>query len=218
MWKYLMTYPTYPLTLQIVEGMVEGKKEKRQTEETMVWQHQRVDRTELYEGQTQCTRQISVEENDKEVCRRWSPIVRGDGGSEVATFSLPTPLECFKDRGRGWLLVCLAGTLTKCRPIHPTDYNWGKKFWRTTVDFLMVSPLPVSMSIYAMLFSITIQYQWLNTTMLSWYMDLSPILHHALFPTGACFKIPQHAVLLLHKFTQHHRYTREIPDLLYHLM
>ena len=61
------------------------EKEKRQTEEIMVWQHQRVDRTELYEGQMQCTRQISVEENDKEVCRRWSPIVRSDDdSSEVA--------------------------------------------------------------------------------------------------------------------------------------
>ena len=43
-----------------------------------VWQHQRVDRTELHEGQTQCTKQIRMEENDKEVCRRWSPIVRSD--------------------------------------------------------------------------------------------------------------------------------------------
>ena len=60
------------------------KKEKRQPEEIMVWQHQRVDRTELYEGQTQCTKQISVEQNNKEVCRRWSPIVKSDGSSKVA--------------------------------------------------------------------------------------------------------------------------------------
>ena len=47
-----------------------------------------MDRTELYEGQTQCTRQISMEENDKEVCRRWSPIVRSDGGSKVGTHKM----------------------------------------------------------------------------------------------------------------------------------
>ena len=42
-----------------------------------------MDRTELHEGQTQCAKQIRMEDNNQEDCKRWSEIIRSDGGSKV---------------------------------------------------------------------------------------------------------------------------------------
>ena len=92
------------------------------------------DRTELYEGQTQCTKQISMEENDKEVCRRWSPIVRSDSSSKVA-YSVgrecrgcyaPTNLPKSPLLATKWAFFVLVGGLrgvSSSKKIHFWDSN-----------------------------------------------------------------------------------------------
>ena len=81
---HIMRGSSSPHTLQIVEGMVKGKRKRGRQKKSWFDNIKEWTGLSYNEDQTQCTKQISMEENDKEMCRRWSPIVRSDGGSEVA--------------------------------------------------------------------------------------------------------------------------------------
>ena len=72
-----------PLTLQIVQGMVEGKRKRGRHKKSWFDNIREWTGLSYMRAKRKCTKQISMEENDKGVCRRWSPIVRSDGGSEV---------------------------------------------------------------------------------------------------------------------------------------